>query len=40
MRRTDRLRVVIAGAGVAGLEAALALRMLAVDFVSVELVAP
>jgi sulfide:quinone oxidoreductase len=37
---TDRRHVVIAGAGVAGLEAALALRALAADLVSVELVAP
>jgi sulfide:quinone oxidoreductase len=36
----SRMRVVIAGAGVAALEAALALRDLAPDVVSVELVAP
>jgi sulfide:quinone oxidoreductase len=36
----DRRHVVVAGAGVAGLETALALRALAADLVSVELVAP
>jgi sulfide:quinone oxidoreductase len=36
----ERLQVVIAGAGVAGLEAALALRSLAEERVNVELVAP
>ena len=36
----DLRRVVVAGAGVAGLETALALRTLAPDSVSVELVAP
>ena len=41
VRMNDRRRhVVIAGAGVAGLETALALRALAPDHVSVELVAP
>src|SRR5437588_12913980 len=36
----DRRRVVIAGAGVAGLETTLALRALAADLVAVQLVAP
>src|SRR6266536_1819670 len=36
----SRVRVLVAGAGVAGLETALALRALAPEFVSVELVAP
>jgi sulfide:quinone oxidoreductase len=40
MARSDRVRVLIAGGGVAALEAALALRALAEDRVSVELVAP
>lgn len=38
--RTERLRVVIAGAGVAGLEALLALRAQAADRVELELLAP
>ena len=37
---TARQRVLVAGAGVAGLETALALRALAADAASVELVAP
>src|SRR5216110_3763812 len=40
MNGRRRWRVVVAGAGVAGLEAALALRALAGELVSVELVAP
>ena len=40
MSNATRRRVVIAGAGVAGLEAALALQHLASDLVSVELIAP
>src|SRR6266511_265332 len=36
----SRVRVLVAGAGVAGLETALALRALAPEFVSVQLVAP
>jgi sulfide:quinone oxidoreductase len=40
MNNATRRHVVIAGAGVAGLEAALALNHLASDFVSVELIAP
>jgi sulfide:quinone oxidoreductase len=36
----DRMAVVVAGAGVAGLEAALALRALAAEHVTVELIAP
>src|SRR6266496_5309934 len=40
MRSMNPRRVVIAGAGVAGLETALALNAQASDFVSVELVAP
>ena len=36
----SRMHVVVAGAGVAGLETALALRALAAEHVSVELVAP
>lgn len=40
MRRSEHVRVVIAGGGAAALEAALALRALAEDRVSVELVAP
>jgi sulfide:quinone oxidoreductase len=38
--RSDRLRVLIAGAGVAGLEAMLALRSLAGDRVEIELMSP
>ena len=40
MARSDRIHVVIAGGGVAALEAALALRELSQDRVTVELVAP
>lgn len=40
MDRSDRAHVLIAGGGVAALEAALALRALAEDRVSVELLAP
>jgi sulfide:quinone oxidoreductase len=40
MNNRTRRRVVVAGAGVAGLETALALDHLARDFVSVELIAP
>mgnify|MGYP001045217145 FL=1 len=40
MALDDRTRVLIAGGGVAALEAALALHSLAADRVSVELVAP
>jgi sulfide:quinone oxidoreductase len=40
MGRSDRVRVVVAGGGVAALEAALALHALAEERVSVELVAP
>ena len=36
----NRMQVLVAGGGVAGLEAALALQALAAEFVSVELVAP